>query len=117
MWFIPVVLYIMAAVIFYDTGRPVQFWGCLCGAVSLLALHEVIRRRTMRSMSARLLKAREERIQAGASDEEITRFEENTRIEPRPEDVDKALVPIGFLHMVVSFVGIGMLAWGFILLF
>ncbi len=117
MFFVPIVLYIMAAVIFYDTPHTVQFWSSLFGAATLISIHWFIYSRTTRAMSARLLKARNELIQEGASPEEVARFEENTKVEPKPGDVEKALAPVGLLHMIIAFGGVVMLAWGFILQF
>ena len=115
MWGIPVILYLLAALVFDKTGYTIQFWISLSAALLSFLLWRTVYKRSMGAATRRLLEIREKKKREGRPKAK-TVILEKCRILPTPDDVSNALFFLILIHIVLFLGAIIMIVWGFIIL-
>jgi len=111
MWCLPVIGYILAAIVFSGIGYPIQFWVSLSAAVITFCTWRIIHKRTMDSATGRYMKLWENMQLEGRPPEEIANFEQSP-ILPTSDDMKTDVVLLTIMYMILFLAGFVMLAWG-----
>lgn len=111
--FVSVIVCFIAAIAFYGTKHPVQFWLSVISTVVAFWSWGVMHNLAMNSARDRWKLLRENMIREGRSQEDLDRVDK-TRIRITPDDLNKVPNGLSLFNMIVTFVGIALLIWGII---
>lgn len=113
---ISVLISILAAVSFFNTGHTLIFWICIFNLVLSIWSWGVMHNFAIRSAKSRMDKIRENMIQDGRSSEEIGRLDKSPI---HLSNYDIIAVPdwLTRINILVTFCGFGLLIWGIIIRF
>ncbi len=102
---------ILAAMSFYDTGHPIQFWAAIVVGIIVSCSYGIMYNFAMELAKSRRNRLRENMIAEGREKEEIDRLD-RTQILITPQDANATPNWSSDLNMVATLIGLILLVWG-----
>jgi len=110
---ISLIINALAALAFFDTGRPILFWSCIVSLVISFWSYGVMHNYAFTRAKERWDNLRENMIQEGRPAEDIERID-NTPITLTHSDALSVPNWLSTVNMISTFAGMILLIWGII---